>query len=133
MSLYLLDGIGAGFLVYFFGIGLLFITCIIFIEAAVMFWMKYQPLFKKAFLQSVAVNLLSLAGGFLLIEIDSNLFGFDSYAGFGLMFASTLLLETSLLYFLNREKLPEKTLLVSFVMNFVTYLIAFFISQPYNN
>jgi hypothetical protein len=77
--------------------------------------------------------LLSLAGGFLLIEIDSNLFDFDSYVGFGLMFASTLLLETGLLYFLNREKLFEKTLLVSFVMNFVTYLVAFFISQPYNN
>lgn len=133
MSLYLLDGIGAGFLVYFFGIGLLFIISLIFIEAIVMFWLKYQPLFKTAFLQSLAVNLLSLAGGFLLIKIDSDLFALDNYAGFGLMFLATLLLETLLLYRLNRNKLLKQTIFVSILMNIVTYLMAFFIIQPFNN
>lgn len=133
MKIILLDAAGAGLLIYFFGIGLLFILVAVMLEALVMQWMRYQAPFKKSFLQSLAVNLLSLAGGYLLIETDSDLFQPDNMTGFGIMFAATLFLETVLLYYLNREKPLKQTMAVCLVMNLVTYLIAFFIIQPFNN
>lgn len=133
MKIILLDGVGAGFLIYLFGAGLLFIFVAVMLEALVMQWMQYQTPFKKSFLQSLAVNLLSLAGGYVLIETDSDLFQLNNKAGFGLMFVSTLLLETALLYNLNRKKTLKQTIAVCLVMNLVTYFIAFLIIQPFNN
>ena len=40
MSIYLLDGVGAGFLLLLFGLGVLFIFIAILAEAMVMQWMK---------------------------------------------------------------------------------------------
>jgi hypothetical protein len=125
MSIYLLDGVGAGFLLLLFGLGVLFIFIAILAEAMVMQLMKYEPVFKKALLRSFVVNLISLAAGFILTSSSSNLFHLENMAGFALMFAVTLLIETIGLYLMYKEKPVTKTLLVSLVMNVVTYLLAY--------
>ncbi|MBK6827809.1 MAG: hypothetical protein KA229_11010 [Chitinophagaceae bacterium] len=125
MSIYLLDGVGAGFLLLLFGLGVLFIFIAILAEAMVMQLMKYEPVFKKAMLRSFVVNLISLAAGFILTSSSSSLFHLENMAGFALMFAVTLLIETIGLYLMYREKPVTKTLLVSLVMNVVTYLLAY--------
>ena len=91
----------------------------------VMQWMKYEPVFKKALLRSFVVNLISLAAGFILTSSSSDLFHLENMAGFALMFAVTLLIETTGLYLMYKEKPVTKTLLVSLVMNAVTYLLAY--------
>ena len=125
MSIYLLDGVGAGFLLLLFGLGVLFIFIAILAEAMVMQWMKYEPVFKKALLRLFVVNLISLAVGFILTSSSSDLFHLENMAGFALMFAVTLLIETTGLYMMYKEKPVTKTLLVSLVMNAVTYLLAY--------
>ena len=125
MSIYLLDGVGAGFLLLLFGLGVLFIFIAILAEAMVMQLMKYEPVFKKALLRSFVVNLISLAAGFILTSSSSDLFHLENMAGFALMFAVTLLIETTGLYLMYKEKPVTKTLLVSLVMNAVTYLLAY--------
>ncbi len=125
MSIYLLDGVGAGFLLLLFGLGVLFIFIAILAEAMVMQWMKYEQVKKKALLRSFVVNLISLAAGFILTSSSSDLFHLENMAGFALMFAVTLLIETTGLYLMYKEKPVTKTLLVSLVMNAVTYLLAY--------
>lgn len=125
MSIYLLDGVGAGFLLLLFGLGVLFIFIAILAEAMVMQWMKYEAVFKKALLRSFVVNLISLGAGFILTSSSSQLFHLENMAGFALMFAVTLLIETTGLYLMYREKPISKTVLVSLVMNAVTYILAY--------
>lgn len=125
MNSILLDGVGAGFLLFLFGLGLLFIIITIVLEAIVMRWAKYQPVFKKALLQSVVVNLVSLAAGFVLSGVSDNLFNISNISGFGLMFGVTIILEFALLYFMNKSTPLAKTLGVCLMMNLVTYAIAF--------
>jgi hypothetical protein len=125
MSIYFLDGVGAGFLLLLFGLGVLFIFIAILAEAMVMQLMKYEPIFKKALLRSFVVNLISLAAGFILTSSSSELFHLENMAGFALMFAVTLLIETTGLYLMYKEKPVIRTVLVSLVMNAVTYLLAY--------
>lgn len=132
MQLFLLDGAGAGILLLFFGLGLLFIFLAILLETFVMLQMKYHSVIRKAFIQSLAANLLSLAAGFILIGIDNNLFQLDNIGGFGLMFAATILVETVTLYIMNEAKPVQKTILVSLVMNLTTYMLAFLITRVFN-
>lgn len=125
MSIYLLDGVGAGFLLVLFGLGLLFIFIAILAEAMLMQWMNYEPVFKKALLRSFVVNLISLGAGFILTSSSSRLFHLENMAGFAMMFALTLLIETTGLYLMYREKPISRTVLVSLVMNAVTYILAY--------
>ena len=125
MSVYLLDGVGAGILLLLFGLGVLFIVIAILAEAMIMQWMKYEAVFKKALLRSFVVNLVSLAAGFILTTSAPDLFHLENMGGFVLMFAATLLLETTGLYLMYKTQPLSKTLLVSLVMNAVTYLLAY--------
>lgn len=129
MQFFLLDGVGAAFLLVLFGLGLLFIIIAILVEAAVMLWMKYILTYKTAFIHSLTVNVVSLAAGFILSGANSDLFQLNNMAGFGVMFAVTLLVEFLLLYFMNKTKPASQTALVCLVMNAVTYLVAFFFIQ----
>ncbi len=123
----LLDGVGAGFLVVIFALGVLFIFAVIFVEAIIMRKMQYHPAFRKSLLHSTVVNALSLAAGFVLINADNNLFQLDNMAGLALMFAMTLVVELLLLYLMNRLVPLKRTLIVCFVMNLFTYAIALLI------
>jgi hypothetical protein len=125
VNITLLDGVGAGFLLAIFGLGLLFIAAAVFIEAVVMMKMKYHKVFKRALIQSLVANLLSLALGFILINSDGDFYNMESFSGFVSLFALTLLIEFLALYLMNRKESLLRTLTVCVVMNLVTYLIAF--------
>lgn len=120
----LLDGVGAGILVFIFALGVLFIITVIFIEAVVLWKMKYHAAYSKALLHSTVANLLSLAAGIALVEIDSELFQLDNRGGLGLMFAVTLVVEGLLLYLMNRAAPLRQTIKVCFLMNLISYAIA---------
>ena len=124
MKYLLLDGVGAGFLVLFFLVGLVFIVLAILIEAFVMQQMKYHPAFNKCLLQSLLANLASLAAGFVMINSGGNFFQIDNLPGFGVLFITTLALEGLVLYLLNKEMPWRLTWKVCVVMNLVTYAIA---------
>lgn len=124
MSLFLLDGVGAGFLVFLFGLGLLFLVAAVFLEAFIMLKMKYHPVYKKALLQSLLANLASLAAGYILINTDSEFFKLDSFGSFAVFFGITLLVELPVLYLLNRATPLQKTFMVCLFMNLCTYLLA---------
>lgn len=124
MNFYLLDGVGAGFILVLFGLGLVFTILAILTEAVVMQKMKYHSGYQMAFIQSLAANLVSLAAGFILFNSDSALFGLANAAGFAIMFGITFLLESVVLYLMNKAVPLRRTLAVSLVMNLVTYTIA---------
>jgi len=127
VKFFLLDGAGAGILVFIFALGLLFIISIIFIEAVVMWKMKLHPVYGRSLLHSLVVNLVSLAAGFVLVEIDSDLFHLDNMGGLGIMFGMTLLVEYLLLYLMNRTVPVKRLMTICFLMNLVSYAIALLI------
>ncbi len=123
----LLDGVGAGFLFFIFALGALFIITILFIEAIVLRKLNYHTAFRQSLLQSAIANALSLAAGFVLTEIDSELFQLDNMSGLALMFGATLLVEFVLLYGMNRAVPVKRTITACFLMNLVSYAIALMI------
>ncbi len=131
MKYYLLDGVGAGFLLYFFLLGLAFIVVAILTEAFVMQQMKYHPGYKKCFLQSLVANLVSLAAGYVLVESGTggDLFQINNLAGLAILFGMTVVLEGLILYLMNKNIPIMKTLKVVVVMNLVSYAIAFLLIQ----
>lgn len=133
MKYILLDGVGAGFFLFIFLLGLAFIVVAILIEAVVMKQMKYHAAYKKCLLQSLVANLLSLAAGFLIINSGSGFFQVDNLPGFGVLFAITIAVELMVLYLMNKNEPILRTLKVCVLMNLVTYAIAFLIIQFLNN
>lgn len=129
MKYTLLDGVGAGFLVFFFLIGLVFIIVAILMEALVMQKMKYHATYKKCLGQSTVVNLVSLAAGYVIIESGGELFQIDNLAGFAILFAVTVVLEGLVLFLMNNKIPVIQTIKVSLVMNLVSYAIALLIIQ----
>lgn len=125
MNIYLLDGVGAGILLLFFGLGIVFIIAIILLEAWIMQLMKYHAVYKKALLQSFTANIVTLAAGFVMSTSGLEIFEVYDPAGFAMLFAVTLVLETLLLWLMNRQVPFKKTLAVSVVMNLASYLVAF--------
>lgn len=115
---------GAGFLILLFGMGILFIITVIFLEAFVMSLMRYHPAYRQSVLHSLVVNLISLAAGFVLTDIDAELFQLDNWSGLSLMFLVTVVLEFISLYLMNRSLPVMRTLGVCLLMNLVTYAIA---------
>ncbi len=125
VNIYLLDGVGAGILLLFFGLGLVFIIAIILLEAWIMQKMKYHAVYKQALLQSLVANLATLGAGFIMIDSGLEIFEMEKPIGFAGLFAATLVLETLILWLMNRKTPFKKTLAVSVVMNLASYLIAF--------
>lgn len=122
MNFYLLDMGGAGLYNAALLILIVFILFAVLIEAFVMKLMNYNP-FGKAFLHSAIVNLVSLAAGFILVTSFEGQFDIYTTDGFFEMFGLTILLEGVVLYFLNNTRSFWKTLLVSLVMNVVSYVL----------
>jgi hypothetical protein len=124
MKIILLDGVGAGFLLFIFLLGLVFIVIAILIEAFVIQRMKYQPTYSKSLVQSLVANLASLAAGFILIRSSGDLFQIDNMAGFAILFVISIAIECLVLFLMNKNVPFIQTLKVSAVMNLVTYAIA---------
>jgi len=133
VKIILLDGAGAGLLIALFGIGLLFLLLAVVLEAIVMQRMKYQFIFRVSLIQSLVANLVSLAAGFVLSSVSENQFAIDNYTGFAILFAVTVLLEFIVLYFMNKTQPAKRTLMVCFMMNLVTYAVAFLITLIINS
>lgn len=129
MNLPFLDAGGAGLVFIAFGIFVLFIGLAIIIETLIMILMKYNTRFKKAFLDSLLVNMASLAVGFVLWQFFRDFLRYYSLLSLVILYAVTVMVESGLLYLLNRKQPVGKTLGVCLVMNLVTYILLFFISR----
>lgn len=128
MKYYMLDAGGAGLLIIFIGLGILFLFIAIFLEAIVMSVFKYNE-FKKALLHSLIVNMASLCVGFILEEVVSDGLDASQWEILLILYGVTLIVETPILYAMNRAKPVLKTIQVSLVMNFLTYVILFLFSK----
>ena len=123
MNLFLLDAGGAGLVFYFYGLIVLFMLLTVMLELAVMILMKYNIRFKKAFLDSLIVNVASLAAGFILWKVFPGFFNGYTVLNFTVLYVITVLIEFGLLHLLNRKHKSIDTLKVTVVMNLVTYVL----------
>ena len=117
MKLYLLDAGGAGLVISFL---IIFMIVAVVIEALMMMALKYNKA-GKSFLDSLAINLVSLGLGFVMLTTDSLEIIENEILNYILLFLITVLVELLTLYLLNRSKPFSKTLLVSVVINIVSY------------
>jgi hypothetical protein len=125
---YSLDAGGAALFYLLIGAGIVFIILAVLIEALVMLLMKYHTL-RKAIVQSLVVNLVSMIGGFFLLQLEWDWFNLDSIEGFIGMFLITLIIEGLILYLFNKTTWISRTILVILVMNIITYFVLFFFSD----
>jgi hypothetical protein len=125
MNLYFLDAGGAGLIYLVLGMIVLFMFLAILFEAIVMIVMKYNTRFGKTILDSLIVNIASLAVGFILMEYGNEFFSGYTVGSYFALYAVTVLVEAGVLYLLNKQKPIGKTFLVSVVMNIGSYLILF--------
>jgi len=122
MHVYILDAGGAALVLIFL---VVFMLIAFLVEALGMILFKYNPA-GKAISDSLIINLVSLAAGFLLLQINSSLsFTNNELLDFLLVFLLTVLLEAITLYLLNRNKPFPKTLLVTVIINILTYLVLY--------
>lgn len=91
-------------------------------EAALLRGLKYQQ-WGKALFQSLLVNLASLAIGFLLLEWIPGLFFPDELLNLAALWLITVLIETPVLWLLNRQKPFPTTIKVSLLINLLSYLL----------
>lgn len=91
-------------------------------EAIVMLLMKYNA-FGKALLQSLILNLASVAVGYVLLEMVPSLFGNKDIPLLMLLMLITIAVELPLLYLLNRNKPLKETILAASLINLVSYLL----------
>ena len=127
MNVYFLDAGGAGLYFLVIGLFILFMVLAILLEAAIMIWMKYNTTLKKTFLDSLIINIASLAAGFLLLNFFDTL-GNYTLSALAILYAVTVIIETIILQLLNRKHKFSRTLLVSLLMNLVTYIILYAIA-----
>ncbi len=124
MNLHLLDAGGAGLVYFAYGIVVLFLVIVSLAEGLIMTLMKYNK-GKKAMLDSLIINLVSVAFGFVLMGSGSSWFELKTITDFLILYAITLALEFLVLWLLNKTKPITKTLIVSVVINLVSYGILF--------
>ena len=122
MHIYLMDVVDAGVSNSFDWVIILVLGGTILVEAIVMLLMKYNNL-KKAALDSLIVNVASLGVGFILIRYLSSLFNSYTFSHLLMLMLVTIIVETGILYILNRTKPFINTLAVSVLMNVVSYAL----------
>ena len=127
MNMYLLDAGGAGLYYLVIGLFILFMLLAILAEAWIMMLMKYHASFKKAFMDSLIINSISLAAGFILLQLFDSL-GYYTLATLAILYGVTVIVETIILQLLNKKNILWKTIRVCLVMNLVTYIILYFIA-----
>ena len=91
-------------------------------EAALMRVLKYQQR-GPALFHSLLANLVSLATGFLLIEWIPGLFFPNELLNLAALWLITVLIETPVLYLLNRQKKLTSTIKVSVLINLLSYFL----------
>ena len=94
----------------------------ILIESVVLILMKYNR-FKMTLLNSFIVNVASIAAGFILIELGTDLFYYYSITNILILFAISAVIEFFILYLLNKKLPVMKTLQAAVVMNLVSYFL----------
>jgi ABC-type uncharacterized transport system permease subunit len=127
MNFHLLDAGGAGLYYLVIGIFVAFIIVAILLEAVVMQQMKYNVNFKKALLDSFVANVVTLAMGFVLIEYISDYFNSTEWPVLLILYGITVLTEWGVLCLLNKAHSVKRALIVSLLMNLVSYSILFLI------
>ena len=101
----------------------IFMVIAILVEWLIMIVMKYNKR-GKAFLDSLIVNLGSLAAGIIVGSITRGQFQFV-FINVLLFYALTVLIEFGILYILNRKHPISKTFYTSVIMNIASYLILY--------
>lgn len=127
MTLYLLDAGGAGLYFIVIGLFIFFIVLAILMEAGIMMLMKYNSSFKKTFIDSLIINMASLAVGFALLQFFKEL-GYYTLVTLAILYGITVIIETGILKLLNKQHILWKTVQVSIVMNLITYIILYLIT-----
>jgi len=102
--------------------GILFILLAILIEAGIMRILKYNLRLGKTLLDSFIVNIVSLAFGFTLVTLGI-IFNSPAIINLLLFYVITVVIESAILYFLNRNKLYTRSLLTAILMNLVSYIL----------
>jgi hypothetical protein len=129
MASFFLDAGGAGLIWIAYTLFFFFIVVAILLEAGIMLLMKYTTRIKKALIDSLLVNLASLAIGFILLEAFDNFFGYYTLFSVAVLYTITVLIEFFLLRMLNRQHNDRQTWLVVMVMNLVTYILLYLIGN----
>ena len=101
----------------------IFMVIAILVEWLIMAVMKYNKR-GKAFLDSLVVNLGSLAAGIIVGSITRGQFQFV-FINVLLFYALTVLIEFGILYLLNRKYPITKTFYTTAIMNIASYLILY--------
>lgn len=127
MALYLLDAGGAGLYFILVGLFIFFIVLAILMEAGIMMLMKYNSSLKKTFIDSLIINIASLAVGFALLQFFEQL-GYYTLVTLVILYVITVIVETGILKLLNKQHTLRKTVQVSIVMNLITYIILYLIT-----
>ncbi len=131
MKFYLLDAGGAGLIFVAIGVAIIFMAIAILLEALLMKAFKYNN-FKRAMIDSLIVNLVSLVIGILLLNSFEDAFDISTTGGFAAMFGVTVVIEFILLYLLNKKHSLKSTAMVCILMNILTYLILYlFVSSDF--
>ena len=92
-----------------------------------MMLMKYNSSFKKTFIDSLIINIASLAVGFALLQFFEEL-GYYTLVTLAILYGITVIVETGILKLLNKQHTLWKTVQVSIVMNLITYIILYLIT-----
>ena len=129
MSFTILDAGGAGLIFIAYTALAIFMVLAILLEAWVMMLMHYNSSRKKLLLDSLLANVVSLVGGFILLEFFSAFF--DSYTVYSttILYAITVVIEFGILKILNPTHTVGRTLTVAAVMNLLTYVILYLIGN----
>jgi hypothetical protein len=101
---------------------LIAIASTIVAEALVMLLIKYNRI-QKAGLDSLLVNLASVAAGYILLKLAPGLFGQYSIPELLVLLLITVAVELPVLYLLNKAKIFVYTLKAALIMNLVTYIL----------
>lgn len=120
MKIYMLDVVDAGAYDKGLWVFIAVIVLTILVEMFMMHLLKFNA-WKKCLLDAAVVNILSMVAGMLLVQLVPELFNNISFVNLLKLFGVTLLIETPVLFLLNREKTFRNTAMTSLTMNLVSY------------
>jgi hypothetical protein len=120
---YLLDAGGPLLLI---GPLVIFMFCIVLVEAVIMFFMKMNR-FLKCVGDSILANLGSLLIGVLLFFIGGRTeIELSFWVIFAGLYVITVVSEAIFLKWLNKEQSWKRVFIISVIMNMASYLILYF-------
>lgn len=127
MNIALLDAGGAGLIVVGIAILVFGLLLILLLETVLLTIIKFNS-FTKSLKDVFIVNLVSLMAGFLLLfGGPMNNYSSDDIYTLLVLFGVTIIIETYLLYLLNKTKPIRKTVLASVLMNVASYILLYFL------